>query len=380
MNYLQYLNTVNRNHFSAAGANFLVSGADPMIRQVIGQHLTETAYAEGRTLFLLDNTSSSSGFSAFGPYRVVDALSGGINFCGDLFNVSTLQSISRLRSLLSDFGFSSAKAMQVVTFLSFVKETEARLGSTRPLDLETIESYGGPALVQWKLHQLVERGTLTAENYEFLLSRYTEVSAASADFEMLLGLLVPFLSGQSPTGKMAVHLPLGEFDADKSMQEVLCKMLLSYVKQTPETCSILILDSGKGERSCILELLKKLPPKASVHLLSTDVFSLEESDLSILMNTFPVRIYSRHESMSSCAKIESICGQIDVVKRSYTTTVDKHIRASSAFDMLLGTNRTESVARNAPVREARFRKELLNSLSSGSAVIDCGGTQALFQF
>ena len=84
--------------------------------------------------------------------------------------------------------------------------------------------------------------------------------------------------------------------------------------------------------------------------------------------------------MSSCAKIESICGQIDVVKRSYTTTVDKHIRASSAFDMLLGTNRTESVARNAPVREARFRKELLNSLSSGSAVIDCGGTQALFQF
>ena len=48
--------------------------------------------------------------------------------------------------------------------------------------------------------------------------------------------------------------------------------------------------------------------------------------------------------------------------------------------MLLGTNRTESVARNAPVREARFRKEMLNSLSSGSAVIDCGGTQALFQF
>lgn len=36
--------------------------------------------------------------------------------------------------------------------------------------------------------------------------------------------------------------------------------------------------------------------------------------------------------------------------------------------------------RNAPVREARYRKETINALCPGAAIIDCGGTQALFQF
>ena len=122
-----------------------------------------------------------------------------------------------------------------------------------------------------------------------------------------------------------------------------------------------------------------MPPETDVHLFSTDVFSLPEEDLSVLMNTFPTRIYSRHESMSSCAKIESCCGQIEVVKRSYTTTMDKRLRGS-AFDMLLGTNRTEAEIRNAPVQEARYRKEIINAMSRGTAIIDCGGMQTLFQF
>ena len=115
-------------------------------------------------------------------------------------------------------------------------------------------------------------------------------------------------------------------------------------------------------------------------MFTTDAFSLGDRDLSVLMRTFPVRIYSRHDSMDSCSRIEACCGQIDVVRRSYTTTVDKRIRASTAFDMLLGTNRTEAETCNVPVREARYRKETINSLCIGTAIIDCGGTQVLFQF
>ena len=98
------------------------------------------------------------------------------------------------------------------------------------------------------------------------------------------------------------------------------------------------------------------------------------------MSTFPVRIYTRHDAMSSCLKIENCCGQVDGVKRAYHTAVDKRIRASTAFDLLLGTNRTDTEVINAPVREARYRKEMIHSLYTGTAIIDCGGTQTLFQF
>ena len=115
-------------------------------------------------------------------------------------------------------------------------------------------------------------------------------------------------------------------------------------------------------------------------MISNDAFSLGEVDLGVLMNTFPVRIYTRHEDMASCGKIEKQCGQIDVVKRSSTVTVDKRIAANSAWDLLLGTNRTETEIRNAPVKEYRFRKETIQSLSGRTGIIDCGGNQVLFSF
>ena len=98
------------------------------------------------------------------------------------------------------------------------------------------------------------------------------------------------------------------------------------------------------------------------------------------MNTFPVRIYTRHDNMASCGKIESHCGQIDVVKRSSTVTIDKRLKANSAWDLLLGTNRTETSIANAPTKEYRFRKEIINSLYDGTGIIDYAGNKVLFSF
>ena len=76
------------------------------------------------------------------------------------------------------------------------------------------------------------------------------------------------------------------------------------------------------------------------------------------MNKFPARIYTRHEDMGSCGKIEAHCGDVDVVKRSFTVTVDRRFRANSAWDMLFGTNKSETEIMNAPVRVPRYRKEV----------------------
>lgn len=296
MNYLEYIDSVYRREEKPA-FNFLVSGVDPDVRLEVGRHVVESAYNNGRTLFLLDQTQSGFDLSMFGSYRVVDILDGEINLCENMFDVSTLRSSIRMRNFLNAFGFSSVKVMQVIAFLSFVKETESCLGNTQEIDFKTLESYGGLILVKWKLNQLVKSGKLTRENVEYLLTRYTEVSAAAADFEVLLDLLIPFMSGTYPTADMAVYLPLGEFESDKAMQGAICNMLVSFIKRNPDKCSTLILDSGKGNRDCIIDTLNKMPVNAEVHLLSSDIFSLGESDLSSIMNTFPIRIYSRHEAM-----------------------------------------------------------------------------------
>lgn len=136
-----------------------------------------------------------------------------------------------------------------------------------------------------------------------------------------------------------------------------------------------------GDELRSIDILKNIPINYEVHMLSNDAFTLGEADRSVLMNTFPVRIYTRHDNMTSCSHIECLCGQIDVVKHSSTVTVDKRLfRANSAWDMLLGTNRTETTIANAPTKEYRFRKEIINTMYNGIGIIDYAGNKVMFSF
>lgn len=382
VNYLQYIGFVQHDNVAFPNVRFLVSGVDAKVRQIVGQNIVASAYDRGMTLFIVDNTQSINTMRVgFGRYQVVNALNGEVSLCNDLLNVNSLKSISRLRSLLSDLGFEGTRAMKVVTYLNFVKETQRRLGDSTALTIDVLEQYGSMMLVEWKLNQLVDTGNLSAENYRYLMGRYSEVSGAAADFETFLVLLSPFMGNTQPKSNMAVHLPVGEFASDKPMQEILSKLLISYIKENVSNSTILILDDGNGEdRKFIIDILKNIPINYEVHMLSNDAFTLGEADRSILINVFPVRIYTRHDNMTSCGRIESICGQFDVVKYSSTVTIDKRFRAHAAWDILLGTNRTETSIANAPTKEYCFRKEVINTMYDGTGIIDCAGNKVMFSF
>ncbi len=381
MDYLQYMNMVRSDAKNPAPPRFLVSGVDTEVRMVVGNQILASAYSRGLPLFVLDHTKEERDYSAgFGRYRVVDALNGEVSLCKDLLNVDSLKGISRLRSLLSDLGFDGNRAMKVVAYLNFVKETERRLGNDGPLTIRVLEEYGSTILVEWKLKQLVETGKLTEANGQYLLGRYSEVSSAAADFELFLVLFAPFIGSQGPSGDMALLLPVGEFGTDKPMQEMLCKLLLSYINQHSADSVVLILDDGNGDGACVMDVLKNLPASAEVHMFSDDAFSFDEADRGVIMNKFAARIYTRHENMGSCEKIEKLCGDVDIVKRSSSTTVDHRFRTNSAWDLFLGTNRSDTETINAPVREPRFRKEYIQRLFPRSGIVDVGGNQTLISF
>ena len=382
VNHLQYIGSVQQGGTMFPNVRFLVSGVDARVRQIVGQNIVASAYDRGMTLFIVDNTQSNNAMQAgFGCYRVVNALDGEVSLCNDLLNVNSLQSISRLRSLLADLGFDGARSMKIVTYLNFVKETQRRLGESTSLTADILEQYGSMMLVEYKLKQLIEIGSLSEENYRYLMGRYSEVSGAAADFETFLVLLAPFMGEMKPSSNMAVHLPVGEFALDKPMQETLCKLLVSYIKQHTSNSVILILDDGNGEdRKFIIEILKNIPVNTEVHMLSNDAFTFGEADRSVIMNTFPVRIYTRHDNMTSCSRIESLCGQIDVVKHSSSVSIDRRWKSNSAWDILLGNNRTETATANAPTKEYRFRKEVINTMYDGAGIIDYAGNKVLFSF
>lgn len=207
--YLEYIASVRHSQNSVSDSQFLVSGTDTSVRQIVGEHITASAYSSRLPLFIVDNTTGCTDYSSgLGRYQVFNAISGEISLCSELLEVNTLLGISRLRSLLSDLGFNGERAMKVVTYINFCKETERRLGNNAPLSLDKLEEYSSNMLVKWKLSQLVASGKITEENREYLLGRYAEVSGAAADFESVLVLLAPFMSGRSPTFPMAVHLPV----------------------------------------------------------------------------------------------------------------------------------------------------------------------------
>lgn len=381
MNYLQYISSVYQSEsIDTSKLRFLVSGKDFKIKQIVGRNIISSCYSRGDILFVLDNTRNKLDITSFCGYQIMNILDGGVNLCIDLFNVKDLAGIARIRSLLADVGFDSIRSMKVINYLSFVQETEQCLGNTKPLTIDVLEEYSGTKLVEWKLNQLLEAGEINIDNYEYLLGKYSEISSAATDFEQFLMLFAPFIGGCSPSCKIAVYIPVGEFDIDKAMQQMMCKLMLVNVQQNPEKSAVLIRDSGKGDRSFIVDIVTQLPTYTEVYMFSDDIFSLCDSDIGNLMNSFPVRIYTRHEDMVSCEKIEARCGQIDVIQKSSTVTIDKRFRANSVWDILLGNNRTETEIKNVPTKEYRFRKEMVNSLRTGYGIIDCAGEKVLFSF
>ena len=382
MNYLQYISTIPHFNLPCASLRFLVSGVDASVRQIVGQDIVSSCSSHGKTLFIVDNTQENRNFQGwFGQYRIVDISKEEVCLCPKLLEVSSLQEISRFRALLACLGFDGTRTMQVVSYLSFVKETERRLGNKNSLTVDILEDYGSPMLVQWKLRQLVSNGTIDETHYNYLLGKYSEVSHAAADFEMFFTLLAPFLRGVAPSGNVAIRIPVGDFSEDRPLQDLMSKLMLDYVRQNTDGSVVFILDNGRGgDRGVLIDILKNLPSGVGVHMFSNDAFSFDSASLQVIMNIFPIRIYTRHIDMESAQKIESRCGEIDVVRRTTSVTIDKRIRATSAWDILFGTNRTETETRNAPTKEYRFRKEAINTLSGGTGIVDCAGNQILFYF
>lgn len=380
-NYLQYINMIQNTVTNNPRLQFLVSGVDPHVRDTVLSNIIAVGRQQNSRLFIVDNTRNGYDLSnTTQDYGIVSVTSGDISLCCDLLDTNSLQSISRFREILSVLGFNATQAMKINTYLNFVKETERHLDNRVPLTIEKLEEYSATILVEYKLKQLVVNGKISEETRQYLLARYSEVAAAAADFEHFLILLTPFIGGAEPRPDQIVLASLGAFANDDVMQNLICRLLISHIKNDPADTTVLILDDADDDRDAIIDFLRLLPSAVDVHLFSKDIFSLADNGLSAVMNRFPIRIYSRHEDMESCLRIEKLCGEIDVVKKTTTVSRDRRLRANTPIDVLFNLNQVETEITNAPVREPKFRKEAIQSLPPGAGIVDFVGNKMIFLF
>lgn len=389
MNYLMFIDRIAQHHPMTAKVQFLVSGSDRKVRNTVLQDVLEKCRGGNEKLVIVDDTGRRdvtvyNTIRSFG-YQIKNGMAG--NFClYDPFKITTVNGISKMRQLFSTLGYDERQKGKLIAYLNFIRHMEYLENGSHEveLSLEKLGEYSTVMAVEEKLQYLVGAGIIDVRQQLALLSKYSECSSAAADLEDMFFVLLPFISGErvrfdsDPT--QAVLFPTGELGEEETIRSLIMQLLRFGMEESRgNKITLLVFDKGYGNRKCVFDLLKSLPYQVNVNVFSEDIFTLCDPEaLAMILNRFTARIYSRHLAMSSAEAIEKVCGEIDVVKNSYNVTYDRRWRANSPWDMLWGNNKTEAYTQTAPVREPRYRKEMIMGFPPGSGIVEYLGNTSVF--
>lgn len=385
MDYLMLIDRVRRRNPTAPEAQFLVSGCDPVIQESVLQNILTNCQRTGDLLIVVDDTGGAVDYGVFSTcgYPIQNGFTAGICLYNP-FQVGTLQDMGRTRRLLTLLGYSEKETGKFFSYLQFLRHLETlKIGGQPPLlTVQTIGNYTTVPAMEEQLQTLVDTGIIDERQQRMLLAKYMECSCAAADFEDQLFLLLPFLSGQpleQQPGQVLVF-PTGSLGEDIQIRRIALQLVQFWLETRPNNRMTLILfDRGYGEREFLCEFLLSLPPSMRVHLFSEDAFTLcGNGMLAMLLGRFPARVYGRHAAMASAEAVERVCGEIDVIQHAYNVTYDRHMASNRPWDLLLGRNKAETYAQTSPVREPRYRKEMILSFPQGQGIVDYMGNSSLF--
>ena len=384
MNQLDFLDSFYKMNLPVSVPRFLVTGNDVLVRQTVLKEICYQGIKNHHSIIVIDDSENSmldvSQIARLG-YQIRDGLSDRCCLY-NLFPIDLKKDILQIRKILGVLKYNEEQKMKVLSYLDFISYVEKIYNNTTDITLEILGEYSSNIQVGMKIQSLVQCGKIDEMQKTYLLSKYSEVCAAGADFEHSLLLLTPLISGQPLScnrDEMIVY-SISDFDGDTVIKNLIITLLLSYLKdKKSEQFIIIILDKGYGDRECLVDFIKGFPMNIQAHLFSEDVFTLsEKAERSMLYNRFPMRIYTRHSSELSCEAVERECGEIDVVKSTYTVNYDRRWRANRPIDILMGNNKVEAYTTGAPVREPRYRKEMIASFHPGTGIAEYMGNTILF--
>ena len=380
MHYLSFIEHMSQK-YNCNHINYLVSGIDENIQSAILGDILMNNHLQN--LIVIDDSGTFSSFNDLAlikryGFEIKNGFSE--NYC--LYNPFHLHSfidITKIRQLFEIFEYDEAQKGKLISYLNFIIHLEQLDKGTCNLDLNKLAEYSSILAVEKKIQKLVQQNVINNEQQIVLLSKYSECSSAGADLENIFYNLLPFVSGEKAIQnefKKVIVFPIYTFDDDQNTKKAVLQLLKYGFKSN---MSFLILDKGRGERKYISHFIETFPLDVDIHIFSNDIFTLvNEEMLNHILNRFIVKIYSKHLAMSSAQIIEKICGDIEIVKEEKSVTYDRRFFANKPIDILFNKNKVESVVKMAPIREAKYRKEMIIKFPPGKGIIDFNGQTTLF--
>lgn len=389
MNYLTFIDRIVKHNQVNPRIQFLVSGNDRKIRNRVLEDVVWSCHEKDEALIIIDDMELSgmeniAKISSCG-YQIKNGMSG--EYClYNPFQITTVKELSKIRQLLSTLEYDEKQKGKLISYLNFIRHIEflEHGNGAFNLTIEVLGKYCSIMAVEEKIQYLLDIGVIDKSQQMILLAKYSECSSAAADLEDLFFVLLPFISGEGVRLEMkenqAIVFRIGELGEDETMRNLVMQLLQFGIEENRDRkLTLLVFDKGYGSRKCILNLLKSIPSYVNIHIFSDDIFTFCDRDtLALFFNRFTARVYSRHLAMGSAETIEKICGEIDVAKNSYNVTYDRRWRSNRPWDVLMGKNKTETYTQTAPVREPRYRKEMIMGLSPGTGIVEFMGNTSVF--
>lgn len=382
MNYLSYIEHAKKQMTSPV--QYLVSG-QTFAHEVLLKEIIRNAYSENRDLLIINDTKDfvdiTETLTDVG-YGITEGFSG-VSVYNPL-NIGTLSNISKLRELLETYKMTEKEKQKVISYLSFIQHLCLLEEKNAKLTVEVLaKEYSTYELVARKLDNLARCGQIEEDEMYFLLNKYSECSAIAADLEDLFPLLLPFVkeSGGGQTNenniKNAVILQTGKLGRDQTLKQMIVQLSKFGIDEDNTFKAVIYIDNGCGSREELHYLCTELSVNVDFHIMSKDIFTTPASVLPEILNRFDIKVYGRHKNMSSATMLENELGEIGVSKSTYNKVYDRRFSSNKPLDVLFGRNKTEGYQTLAPVKEARYSKELISELKPNQIIMDVHGQKVM---
>ncbi len=386
MNQLDFLNNFYQTGLPPMSFRILVTGSDLVVRECFLQKVLSQSKNNNQAVIIIDDSDRTM-FSLMElqnlGYVVRNGMAEG-SCLYDIFPINIKTKWLQLRKISEVFNYNEDQKSKLMSYFDFISYLEqiSDGGFNGDITIKILEEYSSNIQVGMKIQSLAVKGIIDDFQKEYLLSKYAEVCSAGADFEHRLLMLEPLISGEPLylSRNEAILYSISKYDGDSVAKRLVMTLLLEFIKENQnEELTIIVFDKGYGDRNCLVDFIKEFPSNVEVNLFSEDIFTLcSRAELNMIYNRFPVRVYSRHSSEASCEAVEIECGNIDVVKSTYAVTYDRRWRSNRPIDVLLGNNKQEVYTTDSPIREPRYRKEMVASFSPGTGIIEYMGRTLLF--
>lgn len=369
--------------------SILVSGSDRVTKESMTRRWLDTIQQNNAPHVVIDMSKmccmteilSNSGVT------VAATIPGSNGF--SMFDGDKISSEDRIKVRMSNSGWSEEKKDKAIAYLNLLQHIyKMEYGKMGEISLELIAMYSAPKVVEYKINQLVNVGILDFEEQINILGRYSEFSNIAPDIENLL-ISHSAMSGvtldkkvnlSDMTNNKVLYVHLGRVKdvvSRKNTLEMVSNMIMDYVQSMmlngmgTRKPYVTIYSKGNKSDFVIAEFLEDAHEFSQILFISDNAFAIENySDIS---QCFPMRIYSRHDTMEGCEQVEKCFGNIFVRKKTYSKARDMHYNSRGLLDRIMGTDvvLTETTSDQTP--EAKYRKEDIAAMPEGYCILSYAG-------